>query len=167
MRDFSVDLAWAKIQAVITALGGWLGLFLGGCDNFLYALLILTILDFISGVLVAIVQKKLSSSIGFKGISRKVLMFGLVGIAALMDQKIIGTGTIHCDSADPTMRDFDIKNIKNPFDTKEQLSELVEKNRRENHVYMRENMMTGGNGADLDMDPGEMFGQDDDCDGNH
>ena len=61
----------------------------------------------------------------------------------------------------------DIKNIKNPFDTKEQLSELVEKNRRENHVYMRENMMTGGNGADLDMDPGEMFGQDDDCDGNH
>ena len=28
-------------------------------------------------------------------------------------QKIIGTGTIHCDSADPTMRDFDIKNIKN------------------------------------------------------
>ena len=32
-------------------------------------------------------------------------------------QKIIGTGTIHCDSADPTMRDFDIKNIKNPFDT--------------------------------------------------
>ena len=82
-------------------------------------------------------------------------------------QKIIGTGTIHCDSADPTMRDFDIKNIKNPFDTKEQLSELVEKNRRENHVYMRENMMTGGNGADLDMDPGEMFGQDDDCDGNH
>lgn len=93
MRDFSVDLAWAKIQAVITALGGWLGLFLGGCDNFLYALLILTILDFISGVLVAIVQKKLSSSIGFKGISRKVLMFGLVGIAALMDQKIIGTGS--------------------------------------------------------------------------
>ncbi len=82
-------------------------------------------------------------------------------------QKLIGTGTIHCDSADPTMRDFDIKNIKNPFDTKEQLSELVEKNRRENHVYMRENMMTGGNGADLDMDPGEMFGQDDDCDGNH
>ena len=93
MRDFSVDLAWAKIQAAITALGGWLGLFLGGCDNFLYALLILTILDFISGVLVAIVQKKLSSSIGFKGISRKVLMFGLVGIAALMDQKIIGTGS--------------------------------------------------------------------------
>ena len=53
------------------------------------------------------------------------------------------------------------------FMAKEQLSELVEKNRRENHVYMRENMMTGGNGADLDMDPGEMFGQDDDCDGNH
>ncbi|MCR5370328.1 MAG: PH domain-containing protein [Clostridium sp.] len=82
-------------------------------------------------------------------------------------QKLIGTGTIHCDSADPTMRNFDIKNVKNPFDTKEQLSEMVEKNRRENHVYMRENMMTGGSGSDLDIDPGEMFDQDADCGGNH
>ena len=82
-------------------------------------------------------------------------------------QKIIGTGTIHCDSADPTMKNFDIKNIKNPFDTKEQLSDLVEKNRRENHVYMRENMMTGGHGPDMDIDPGEMFDHDMDCDGNH
>ena len=50
MRDFSVDLAWTKIQAAITALGGWLGMFLGGCDNFLYALLILTVIDVISGI---------------------------------------------------------------------------------------------------------------------
>ena len=105
----------------------------------------------------------------FKTIYDETLLYRIVDVRLTRNlwQKIIGTGTIHCDSADPTMRDFDIKNIKNPFDTKEQLSELVEKNRRENHVYMRENMMTGGNGADLDMDPGEMFGQDDDCDGNH
>ncbi len=93
MRDFSIDLAWAKIQAAITGLGAWLGMFLGGCDNFLYALIILTTLDVISGILVAIVQKRLSSAIGFRGISRKILMFGLVGMAAMIDAKIIGTGS--------------------------------------------------------------------------
>ena len=93
MRDFSIDLLWAKIQAAATGLGAWLGMFLGGCDNFLYALIILTSLDVISGILVAIVQKKLSSSIGFKGISRKILMFGLVGLAALIDAKLIGTSS--------------------------------------------------------------------------
>ena len=38
-------------------------------------------------------QKKLSSSIGFIGISRKVLMFGLVGVAAVLDRKVIGSGS--------------------------------------------------------------------------
>ena len=59
-------------------------------------------------------------------------------------QKITGTGTIHCDSADQTMRNFDIKNVKHPIETREQLSELVEESRRKNRVYTRETMMTGG-----------------------
>lgn len=29
MRDFSIDLVWAKIQMAITAVGGWLGYFVG------------------------------------------------------------------------------------------------------------------------------------------
>ena len=92
MRDFRVDLIWTKIQIAITALGGWLGMFLGGCDNFLYALIILTAIDFLSGVLVAIEQKTLSSSIGFRGIARKVLMFCLVGIAHTLDTRMLGSG---------------------------------------------------------------------------
>lgn len=59
-------------------------------------------------------------------------------------QKITGTGTIHCDSADQTMRNFDIKNVKHPVEMREQLSELVEESRRKNRVYTRETMMTGG-----------------------
>ena len=55
-------------------------------------------------------------------------------------QKIIGTGTIHCDSADKTMREFDIKNVRDSFAAKEMLSKLVEKARRENRVYAREDM---------------------------
>ena len=61
-------------------------------------------------------------------------------------QKLTGTGTIHCDSTDQAMRNFDITNIKHPTDVKEQLSELIEISRRENRVYARENMMTGGPG---------------------
>ena len=52
-------------------------------------------------------------------------------------QKIIGTGTIHVDSADPTLKNFDIINIKGSYDVKEQLSQIVEKSRREAHFYMR------------------------------
>ena len=58
-------------------------------------------------------------------------------------QKIIRTGTIHCDSADRTKREFDIKNIKDSFNTKELLSTLVEKARLANRVYAREDMHTG------------------------
>ena len=92
MRDFSIDLIWAKIQIAITAFGAWLGYFLGGLDNLLYALILLAAIDFLSGVLVAIEQKKLSSSVGFRGIARKVLMFCLIGIAHTLDTKILGSG---------------------------------------------------------------------------
>ena len=67
MRDFSIDIIWAKIQAAITAVGGWIGWFLGGVDGMLIALIVLMALDYLSGVMCAIVDKKLSSAIGFKG----------------------------------------------------------------------------------------------------
>ena len=55
-------------------------------------------------------------------------------------QRITGTGTIHCDSADLTMRNFDIKNIKHSFSVKELLSDLVEECRQKNRVFMGESM---------------------------
>ena len=71
MRDFSIDLIWAKIQVAITAVGGWIGWFLGGVDGMLIALIVLMALDYLSGVMCAIVDKKLSSAIGFKGICKR------------------------------------------------------------------------------------------------
>ena len=62
-------------------------------------------------------------------------------------QRIIKTGTIHCDSADKTMGNFDIKNIKNSFAVKELLSDLVEKCRQKNRVYMGESV--AGIGPDM------------------
>jgi hypothetical protein len=55
-------------------------------------------------------------------------------------QRIIGTGTIHIDSSDKTMADFDLKNIRDSENIKEQLSTLVDKQRRENNVFARESL---------------------------
>jgi len=92
MRDFSVDLIWAKIQLAFTALGGWLGYFLGGADGMLIALIVFVALDYVTGVMCAIVDKKLSSAVGFKGIFKKVLIFALVGVGHILDTHVIGSG---------------------------------------------------------------------------
>jgi toxin secretion/phage lysis holin len=84
---------WNWIQAVLTALGGFLGWFLGGTDGFLYALLTFVVIDYITGVMCAIADKTLSSEVGFKGISRKVLIFLLVGVGNILDVHVIGSGS--------------------------------------------------------------------------
>ena len=94
MRDFSIDLIWTKVQIAITALGGWLGYFLGGMDGLMIALIVMMTLDYISGVMCAIIDHKLSSEVGFKGIFRKVLIFMLVGAANILDVHVIGTGSV-------------------------------------------------------------------------
>ncbi len=93
MRNFSIDIIWAKIQIAITALGGWLGYFLGGMDGLLIALLVLMVLDYVSGIMCAIVDKNLDSRIGFRGICKKVLTLMLVGVANIVDVHIVGTGS--------------------------------------------------------------------------
>lgn len=89
MKDF-----WNVIQFVFTAVGGWLGYFLGGCDGLLYALIAFVVIDYITGVMCAIAEKKLSSEVGFKGICRKMLIFLLVGIANILDVQVIQTGSV-------------------------------------------------------------------------
>lgn len=85
---------WNTIQLVFSALGGWLGYFLGGCDGLLYALIAFVVIDYITGVMCAIINRELSSEVGFKGIFRKVLIFLLVGIANIIDVQVIGTGAV-------------------------------------------------------------------------
>nr|DAP40062.1 MAG TPA: holin [Caudoviricetes sp.] len=81
---------WTGIQIAFTAFGGFLGWFLGGVDGFLYALIAFVVIDYITGVMCAIVDKNLSSAVGFKGICRKVLIFTMVGIANILDVYILG-----------------------------------------------------------------------------
>ena len=83
---------WNSIQLAVTAIGGAIGWFLGGLDGFLYALIIFVVIDFLSGVMCAILQKKLSSEVGARGIFKKVLIFFLVGIAHIIDTRFLGDG---------------------------------------------------------------------------
>jgi len=89
MKEF-----WSMVQLVFTGIGGWLGYFLGGCDGVIMALLLFVVVDYITGVMCAIADRKLSSEVGFKGICRKVLIFLLVGIANILDVNVIGTGSV-------------------------------------------------------------------------
>ena len=93
-RYFVMKEFWNSIQLIFAAVGGWLGWFLGGCDGLLYALLLFVVLDYLSGVACAIVDHKLSSEVGFKGLFRKVLIFSLVGIGHALDTQVIGTGSV-------------------------------------------------------------------------
>lgn len=89
MKEF-----WNTIQLVFAAVGGWLGYFLGGFDGLLYALIAFMVVDYITGVMCAVVDKTLSSAVGFKGICRKVLILALVGIAHILDANVIGDGSV-------------------------------------------------------------------------
>lgn len=89
MKEF-----WNTIQLIFTAIGGWLGWFLGGCDGLLYALIAFVVIDYVTGVLCAINDHALSSEVGFRGIARKVIIFLLVGVGHIIDTQVIGNGSI-------------------------------------------------------------------------
>lgn len=89
MKEF-----WNMVQMVFAAVGGWLGWFLGGCDGLVYALLVFVAVDYLTGVMCAVAERKLSSAVGFKGICRKVLIFLLVGIANILDVHVVGNGCV-------------------------------------------------------------------------
>ena len=77
---------WNWMQVVMAAIGGGLGWFFGELDGFFYALIAFVVIDYLTGVMCAIVDKSLSSEVGFKGIFRKV------GIGHVIDAQIIGSG---------------------------------------------------------------------------
>ena len=85
-------MVWTKLQIFVTALGGFLGWYLGGNDGLLITLMVFACIDYITGVMCAISDRTLSSAVGFRGIFRKILIFALVGIGHIVDEQVIGTG---------------------------------------------------------------------------
>lgn len=89
-EDKTMRSIWTGIQIAFSAIGGFIGWLLGGFDGFLYALIAFAVIDYITGVMCAISDKRLSSKVGFKGICRKVLIFILVGIGNIIDVYVLG-----------------------------------------------------------------------------
>ena len=80
------------IQIIVAAIGGYIGYFLGGLDGFLYALIAFVVIDYLTGIMAAILERKLSSEVGFRGIFKKVLIFSLVAVGHIIDSQLIQTG---------------------------------------------------------------------------
>ena len=78
-------------------IGGAVGWFFGGLDGFMYAMVAFVLVDYITGVIAAAINKELSSDVGFKGICKKVMEFLLVGIANVLDMQILKQGAVMRD----------------------------------------------------------------------
>ena len=68
--------------------------YLGGLDMALKTLLILMVLDYITGICKSIINKKVNSVIGLKGIIKKVGYLILVALSFLLDGMVGDTGAI-------------------------------------------------------------------------
>ena len=68
--------------------------FLGGYDIALQSLIIFVVLDYITGLGKAAYNKKLNSTIGLKGIIKKVGYFIVVAVAVVLDRIAGNTGAI-------------------------------------------------------------------------
>ncbi len=86
------------IRLYAAGIGIVVGEFLGNFDDLLYARVVFVATDYVTGVLRAIVEKQLSSAIGFKGICKKVCIFTLVDVANVLDVHIIGSGGVLCSA---------------------------------------------------------------------
>lgn len=85
-----IQMAKLVLGGVVAAISG----FLGGMDGVMYALIGFITIDYITGVAVAIKQRKISSEVGFWGLVRKVLILVLVGVGHYIDAYIIGSGDV-------------------------------------------------------------------------
>ena len=66
----------------------------GDMEGLMVALVALIILDYISGVIAAAVEKRLSSEVGAKGIAKKIFMLLIVALANIVDINVIGDGHV-------------------------------------------------------------------------
>ena len=81
---------WLCIQAGIAGSGGVIGFLIGEIDGLIAVLVIFTVFDYLTGVIRAIIEKKLSSTMGFKGLAKKIMLFVLVAVSSQLDTYLLG-----------------------------------------------------------------------------
>ena len=83
---------WVLVETAFAVMGGWLGWTIGELDGFLFALVVFVMADFITGVMRAILEKRLSSTMGMQEIFQKILIFVMVSLAHMLDEQLTGSG---------------------------------------------------------------------------
>lgn len=82
------------VKSILAAICAVFGFIFGDLNGLMIALVALIVLDYISGVLAAVVEKKLSSEVGAKGIAKKIFMLLIVAVANIVDINVIGEGHV-------------------------------------------------------------------------
>lgn len=82
------------VKSILAAICAMFGFVFGDLNGLMIALIALIVLDYISGVLAAVVEKKLSSEVGAKGIAKKIFMLLIVAVANIVDINVIGEGHV-------------------------------------------------------------------------
>jgi len=77
-------------KSIVATVGAALGYFFGEIDGFVYALITFIVIDYITGIMRAIIKKELSSDIGFRGIFKKICIFIIIGIGHMLDNLLFG-----------------------------------------------------------------------------
>ena len=77
----------------VSFVGSMASFLYGGISSLLLFLILFVVVDYITGIMAAFVEKRLSSRVGFKGIAQKIFIFALVSIAHVLDI-ILGTNLI-------------------------------------------------------------------------
>ena len=81
------------LKTISAAIGGAsIGYFIGGVDAMMKALLLFMALDYLTGVMCAVLDKSLSSAVGFRGIFKKIMILLLAGMSHIVDTHVIGSG---------------------------------------------------------------------------
>lgn len=80
------------VRGVMAAICSLFGYLFGKFDGMMAALIVLMIIDYITGIIAAIIEKKLSSSVGARGIAKKLIMLLTVAVANVVDVSVIGDG---------------------------------------------------------------------------
>jgi len=77
-----------KLSLILSPIGGFLAFYLGGYDVLLRGIIALVFIDYISGLICALYEKKLSSEIGWKGIIKKVMIFLVIATAVVVERML-------------------------------------------------------------------------------
>ncbi|MBR2284557.1 MAG: phage holin family protein [Ruminococcus sp.] len=93
-----VDIVDKTFQIISASVCAVCGFCFGEMDGLLIALIAFMVMDYVTGLIVAVIRKELSSEVGFKGIAKKVLIMALVAVGHILDAHVIGDGAV-CRSA--------------------------------------------------------------------